>query len=364
MADREFIVSPVHIVIKFRLQQAAMLENSLHLLGSTGYDDGYDAWLVETRKALTDEEWLNHTVAMKASYGHVTFTESMTFPEYVEQLKQVDPQTMATQATAWIDQHEHIPSAKDTLKDEDTYIDVMRKYHDYKREVKGYDVRFDEHEWRMMYRYLQVPDELHTLVIDHLTMMWDRFLEAEWTKRKAVLEESVKAHAAMDYSGMSPYEVIEAVTGRDMRDAFSEYINRSKVMIMSPSPHVGPFIGFNEDEKNRILHLFFRPTMPKGTQTASPALNRTELQARLSALADDTRLRMIELLIEHEELCAQDFINQLDLSQSSASRHLRQLTASGYLKERRQEVAKCYRLNTDRIEDTLSALRQFLVRTS
>lgn len=363
MADREFIVSPVNISIKFRLQQAAMLENSLHLIGSSEFNDGHDAWLRETRQALTGEEWIKHKVAMHASYGQVTFTESMTFTEYIEALQAVEPQVMADKAIAWMDNYDDLPSADDATTDEETFVDVMRQYYQYKREVKGHDVQFDEQEWRTMYRYLQTPHELHALVMDHMTMMWERFLEAEWKKRKPVLEESVKAHAAMDYSGMSPYEVIEAVTGRDMRDAFSDIINRSKTMIMSPSPHVGPFIGFHEDEKNRIFHLFFRPTLPKGTQTASPALNRTELQTRLSALADDTRLRMIELLIEHEELCAQDFINLLDLSQSSASRHLRQLTASGYLKERRQEVAKCYRLNIDRIEDTLSALRQFLVRT-
>ena len=64
-----------------------MLENSLHLIGSSEFNDGHDAWLRETRQALTGEEWINHKVAMHASYGHVTFTESMTFTEYIEALK-------------------------------------------------------------------------------------------------------------------------------------------------------------------------------------------------------------------------------------------------------------------------------------
>jgi ArsR family transcriptional regulator, arsenate/arsenite/antimonite-responsive transcriptional repressor len=92
----------------------------------------------------------------------------------------------------------------------------------------------------------------------------------------------------------------------------------------------------------------------------SPALSRSELLVRLSALADDTRLQILELLTQHDELCAQDVIEMLDLSQSAASRHLRQLTATGYLLERRREVAKCYSLNPQRVDDTLRALKRFL----
>jgi hypothetical protein len=50
----------------------------------------------------------------------------------------------------------------------------------------------------------------------------------------------------------------------------------------------------------------------------------------------------------------------LELSQSAASRHLRQLTATGYLVERRSQVAKCYSLNPARVDDTLRALKRFL----
>ncbi|MBC8099775.1 MAG: helix-turn-helix transcriptional regulator, partial [Armatimonadetes bacterium] len=50
---------------------------------------------------------------------------------------------------------------------------------------------------------------------------------------------------------------------------------------------------------------------------------------------------------------------QLDLSQSATSRNLRQLTATGYLIERRRETAKCYSLNRERIDDTMRALTWF-----
>jgi ArsR family transcriptional regulator len=89
-------------------------------------------------------------------------------------------------------------------------------------------------------------------------------------------------------------------------------------------------------------------------------LSRSDLLNQLNALADDTRLHIIELVSGEGELRAQEIIARLGLSQSSASRHLRQLTATGYLIERRGEAGKIYSLNRDRIEDTLDAVRQSL----
>ena len=51
---------------------------------------------------------------------------------------------------------------------------------------------------------------------------------------------------------------------------------------------------------------------------------------------------------------------RLDVSQSAASRHLRQLSATGYLTERRRAGEKCYSLNRGRVSNTFHALDQFL----
>jgi hypothetical protein len=90
-------------------------------------------------------------------------------------------------------------------------------------------------------------------------------------------------------------------------------------------------------------------------------VGRAELRARLSALADETRLRILELLAQQDELHAQDIIASLDLSQSSVSRHLKQLVSMGYLYERRGEGAnKTYRLSSFYFERTFRALEQLV----
>jgi DNA-binding MarR family transcriptional regulator len=51
---------------------------------------------------------------------------------------------------------------------------------------------------------------------------------------------------------------------------------------------------------------------------------------------------------------------RLQLTQSATSRHLRQLSAAGYVVERRREGAKCYSLNRDRVTEMHHALEQFV----
>jgi len=65
------------------------------------------------------------------------------------------------------------------------------------------------------------------------------------------------------------------------------------------------------------------------------------------ALSDETRLRIMGLLIAGEELCVCDIIAALDLPQSTVSRHLAYLRNSGLLEDRRQGVWMYYRLSQD-----------------
>jgi ArsR family transcriptional regulator len=81
----------------------------------------------------------------------------------------------------------------------------------------------------------------------------------------------------------------------------------------------------------------------------------------LRTLADETRLSILDLLLREGELCAQDIIARLDLAKSSGSRHLSQLSAAGYLRERQGTgKAKCYAINPDRFRETLRFLERYI----
>jgi ArsR family transcriptional regulator len=75
------------------------------------------------------------------------------------------------------------------------------------------------------------------------------------------------------------------------------------------------------------------------------------------ALADETRLRMLALLLDQPELCVCHFERVLDITQSKASRHLRYLLHAGLLRDRRDGVWMYYRLAEDLTPELQSILQ-------
>ncbi len=70
-----------------------------------------------------------------------------------------------------------------------------------------------------------------------------------------------------------------------------------------------------------------------------------EKEARFfKALADETRLKILWLLMDREELCVCDIMAVLGITQSKASRHLRYLFNLGWVADRREGLWMNYRL--------------------
>lgn len=67
----------------------------------------------------------------------------------------------------------------------------------------------------------------------------------------------------------------------------------------------------------------------------------------IKSLEDETRLRIIALLLDTEELCVCHFMAVLQLPQSTVSRHLAHLKNAGWLRDRRAGVWVHYALATD-----------------
>jgi len=80
------------------------------------------------------------------------------------------------------------------------------------------------------------------------------------------------------------------------------------------------------------------------------------ISAIFQTLEDETRLRILALLLEEDELCVCDLVSVLQLPQSTVSRQLAILRSSGWLKDRRQGVWNHYSLAR-----TLAPIQQFLV---
>jgi ArsR family transcriptional regulator len=70
------------------------------------------------------------------------------------------------------------------------------------------------------------------------------------------------------------------------------------------------------------------------------------LRDTFKALSDETRLQIMTLLLEQEELCVCDFVGALGQTQSKVSRHLRYLYNAGLVEDRREGLWMHYRIST------------------
>ncbi len=213
------------------------------------------------------------------------------------------------------------------------------------------------------HRYLNDPPAMQSLIVSHFRSMWRDVLSSEWERVAPMLQASADAFQQLDLGDLSRFEAAKLVVGREFGEEEEEHWKQAfeqvERLVFAPSAHLGPYLG--KFRASDTLWVLFGARIPEGMQIHAPDLSRAEILVRLSALADDTRLRILKLVSEKGEQRSQDIMTQLELSQSAVSRHLKQLSATGYLYERRCEGAKCYTLNPDRIKDTLSAISLFLL---
>jgi len=65
------------------------------------------------------------------------------------------------------------------------------------------------------------------------------------------------------------------------------------------------------------------------------------------ALSDETRIRMLKLLLERDSLCVCEIMQALDISQTRASRNLGILKDAGFLKDERKGLWVHYSIDKE-----------------
>jgi DNA-binding transcriptional ArsR family regulator len=365
--DQDFIVLSQPATISFALEPVRNMLNSLCLLYQVDELSGLDAWVTRTAAALTSEQLHTNHVTCEGLYFAIQPDRAWpSFPAYLDGLAAQDALVLRDRLLRAYDRQAHrkarergepAPSFdwEELPADVETFLTYLQASFGASHINIGIETE--------AYALLKNPPAMQDFVVSHLRDMWDEFLAVEWERVRPMLQDSVDAFQQLDFTGRTAVDVacmIDPTLGEEL-EKWGEHIARARQVIFVPSAHIGPYVRKFGGEG--VFGIFFGARLPEGTQVSSPALTRSELMVRLGALADDTRLGILDLLAQHDELCAKDIMTHLDLSQSAASRHLRQLSATGYVTERRQEGAKCYRLNRDRFRSTLRAMEQFLELT-
>lgn len=346
--------------ISFDIEPAHNAIQSLMFLLRAEKLSGLGEWITTTLAQMTAEEMHQHDLVMMGlHYATVPRQSWPSFPAYLDHLASVDPiilrdkiMDIYIKMPCRDETPEPIMSTEEALADIETYLNFLGQ----RFNLKHFDVDTESEA----YTYLVDPPAMQALVVSHLRHMWDKYLAKEWERVEPMLHDSVSAFRQIDFSQMERLEAVEFITGqRPTEKNWERRLLEFEQLVFVPSMHAGPYLGMLS--LGDAVRIVFGARLPEGTDLHAPDLSRTEILVRLSALADDNRLRILKLIADDGEQRSQDIIKQLDLSQSAASRHLTQLSATGYLTERRCNGAKCYNINTDRLENTLRAVSAFLI---
>lgn len=353
------LIQPVQSTIQVELEPVHNLLYSLVLLNQVERYSGLGDWVMRTYQAMTVEERQRNRLVTEGLHPAVVPNRSWhSFLGYVDFLENLEPQTLQKKLLVTYcckDQREFRES------DWERAIQSAESYVSFLEERFGADHLNHEVE-AQAYGYVVDPPAMQHLIVSHLRLMWEKYLAEEWNRVRPMLQQAVNAFHQTNVAEMTPLEAARFITGRNPENdlKLENHLLEEHTFVFIPQPHCGPYIGrVSIGDKFGIL---FGARLPQGAQIDAPELNRTDVLVRLNALAEETRLRILKLLSERGELCSQDIILLLEISQPAASRHLTQLTAAGFLNERRLEGAKCYSLNTRRIEDTLQAISGFLLK--
>lgn len=342
----------------FSLDPAVNALHSFMLLTMTDERSGLGEWVVRTRQLMSHAEYHRHRLVIIGFYFLLTPDRQWaSFNAFMEYMVNRDPNEMQmtlleTYARIGGKQKNNQPLDRDKiLASADNYVQFLRE---------GFDPKYlDEELEREAFEYISQPKRMHSLIVEHLQDTWDRYFKAEWEKVRPMLMASAEAFRQVDLDQLDKESAIALVTREDKKSPqMKKWMENVEKIIFVPSAHVGPYTG--RVHSHDTLWVLFGAHIPEGVDVDAPDLSRAELVVRLSALADDDRLRILKLLAEEGELKSQEIQEKLELSQSASSRQLKQLSATGFLIERRCSGAKCYQMYWPKIEETLDAFSLFL----
>ncbi|MCK4543173.1 MAG: winged helix-turn-helix transcriptional regulator [Spirochaetales bacterium] len=363
------LVSEHVVKTKFELNPVRNILNSLLLLTKTEEYSGFGPWVQETRDQLSREIYQSHRLILLGCH-YALFQERFPgdFPSYLKDLEKTNPEEIRNRLLKayWelpllskgnLPRDERGPGGLPilidaVLKSSDAYLDFLR--------TRFKDKHIDVDLEKEAYRLVTDPVKLKDAIVDHLTYMWENFVSREWEEQEPLLRHTVEVLRRANLTGMDKLSISRYITGHSLLEKkWLQIFEAAEEIIFIPSMHVGPYLG--KSHCGNRLYLFFGARIPEDLRNDRSELNLVELASKLIALADGTRLHILQLIKEKERLSSQEIISLLGLSQSAASRHLKQLAATGFINEKRFEAGKRYSLNNEKFEETLKLIaRSFL----
>jgi DNA-binding transcriptional ArsR family regulator len=192
--------------------------------------------------------------------------------------------------------------------------------------------------------------------------VWETVFRDARESVEPCLREAARRGAAFVERGFA--EAYAALTGQRLPEVLERPSPAITRIAFCPSAHLGGFVSYIAYEPDLIVYFPAEPLIdrcqaqersPNGAPPSARSITTPELLEAVRALADPTRLRMIDLLLEGE-LYAQEIVGRLGVAQSAVSRHLAQLERAGLVDVEARRGSKYYAVNPDRLAAIAAAI--------
>jgi DNA-binding transcriptional ArsR family regulator len=323
---------------------------------------GLHEWVTRTQAQMSADEQFRHQLVINGLYYSVIRQlHAPSFEVYMKQLDTTPPEQFRHSLLHAYDQiyEEYKEDLSGVGKpDWDNALSSPSKYVSQLVAIFGEDKTNIGVETRV-YDYVMNPPELKKLVTSHIYWFWETFLRDEWKRVESMIQETTRAFNKLDLKDLSRRELFGLITGKEFHESKSMgYLESAKELVFIPNPHIGPYM------RTIIIrgtaNIVFGARLPEGSGVHIPELDRTEIVSKMAALADETRLSILRLLAERGEMRSSEIMDEIKLGQPSVSRYLAQLTANGFINEKRMNSAKVYSINPEKFDKIFQAITNYL----
>jgi DNA-binding transcriptional ArsR family regulator len=365
------ILAPKTTSVTVAVEPVRNLLNSLSVLGALESNPGVDEWAMRTASKLPAEAMRLHNILF-----YFFGTEALAnlipsqaeiddFPAYIHHVESLSAVELRDRLLEGAFEHYayriHADYEPFPPVDLERVIADRDYWMDYVSGVSHEKAFTDLSLFSEAHGLFSDPPLLRQLTVDILWMLWTEHLRDEWERVRPIIQQSVDALSRIDTSSLSIFEAIRQITGRNLHSILNEAeVAKFEHIRLIPSKHNGPYI--TTIANDHTLWLVFGARIPAEMKRGESPLDHVELLNRLRAMGDETRLNILIALRRSGELSTGQIMETFDLDKSAASRHLRNLHASGLIVERRdpESKGKLYSLSNDGLTEMLNTVHMLL----
>jgi DNA-binding transcriptional ArsR family regulator len=212
------------------------------------------------------------------------------------------------------------------------------------------------------------PERLVDRFFSLLEDYWEHAFAAEWTRIEPRIAESVEqAGRQIARDGMYAFLLSLAPQlrvdpggrsfGLDIPHEHRVPLGPDNPLLLVPSVYVWPHVRLNCDAPWPLAVLYRAPFLVTDLRRPTPP----QLVRLLKALADPTRLRILELLAKQPR-STQEVAQLAGLTEAGASKQLRQLASVGLLRTKREGYYVLYTLEGAKLATLSEELRALVSR--